>query len=93
MTDTARNRRGQRAVGNTLQVVAGLILGPIAVAALLQLLPIESGAVVLGVSVVATLAVAGAVAARFGQSRPGAIAFAVSATLVNVLVALVVLDF
>ncbi|PVY27394.1 hypothetical protein [Williamsia muralis] len=93
MTDTAGNRRGQRAVGNTLQVVAGLILGPIAVTALLQGLPIESGAVVLAVSVVATLAVAGTVAARFRPGRPGAIAFAVSATLVNVLVALVVLDF
>ena len=80
-------------VGNTLQVVAGLILGPIAVAALLQGLPIESGAVVLTVSMVATLAVAGAVAARLRPARPGAIAFAVSATLVNVLVALVVLDF
>ena len=70
-----------------------MILGPIAVAALLQGLPIESGAVVLAVSAVATLAVAGAVAARFRSVRPGAIAFAVSATLVNVLVALVVLDF
>ena len=80
-------------VGNTLQVVTGLILGPIAVAALLQGLPIESGAVVLAVSVVATLGVAGAVSARLRPARPGAIAFAVSATLINVLVALVVLDF
>jgi hypothetical protein len=93
MTDPAGNRRGQRAVGNTLQVVAGLILGPIAVTALLQGLPIESGAVVLAVSVVTTLAVAGVVAARIRPARPGAVAFAVSATLVNVVVAVVVLDF
>jgi parvulin-like peptidyl-prolyl isomerase len=78
--------------GATLQIIAGLILGPIAVAAMLRGLPIESGAGVVAVSVLVTLGLAGAVILRFPVARPGAIAFAVSATLLNLLVAVVVLD-
>ena len=85
-----RDRR-QRFVGSLAQVVVGLPLGLIVAGALWRALPFQSGIAVFVTAVVTTLALAAFVAVRFRTFLPGAVTFAVSATLLNLLVALVVL--
>lgn len=92
-TDIPKHDRRQRLMGSVAQIVIGLPLGLIAAGALWQALPFQSGIVIFVTAVVITLVLPALVAARFRTLTPGAVAFAVSATLLNLLVALVVLEF
>lgn len=92
-TDIPKYDRRQRLMGSVAQIVIALPLGLIAAGALWQALPLQSGIGIFVTAVVITLVLPALVAARFRTLIPGAVTFAVSATLLNLLVALVVLEF
>ncbi|MGG7104881.1 hypothetical protein [Rhodococcus sp. 24CO] len=85
-----KQRRSTSRAQTALQILAGLPLGLITAWGLLQALPLRSGVAVCIVSATITLAAACVVGARFRAARPGAYSFAVSATVLNALVAVVV---
>ncbi|SNT35410.1 hypothetical protein [Rhodococcoides kyotonense] len=80
-------RVGVRIVGRIAQCIGGLVLGVITVWVLWRVLPFGSAIGVLVGSMIVTLTVAAGIATRF---RSGGIAFAISATLLNVMVAIMV---
>jgi hypothetical protein len=78
---------GVRVIGQTAQCVVGLVLGVVAVWVLWRVLPFPSAIGVLVGSSIVTLMLAAGLALRF---RTGGIAFAVSATALNLVVAVMV---
>lgn len=85
-----KQRRSPTLAQTALQILAGLPLGLITACKLLQALPIRSGIAVCAASAAITLTAAFVVGARFRAARPGAYSFAVSTTVLNALVAVVV---
>ncbi|MDI9917318.1 hypothetical protein [Rhodococcus sp. IEGM 1379] len=89
-SQTQRQRRSTSRAQAALQIVAGLVLGLITAWGLWQALPIHSGIALCAACAAITLVAASVVGVCFRAARPGAYSFAVSATLLNALVAVVV---
>lgn len=90
MTDPERSHTGLRVVARLVQTVAGLFAGVVVVWILWQVLPFRSATGVLVGSLVVTLSFAIVLAVCAQRFRLGAIAFGVSSTVLNVLVAVMV---
>lgn len=89
MTSPQQRRSTSRAQ-TARQIVTGLPLGLITAWGLLQALPLRSGVAVSAVSAAITVTAACVVGVRCRDARPGAYSFAVAATVLNALVAVVV---
>ncbi|WP_072802607.1 hypothetical protein [Rhodococcoides yunnanense] len=79
---------GRRVVGGTFQVVGGLGVGVAAVWVLWQILPFATAVGVFCASLITTLLLAAALAYRF---RVAGIAFGVSSTALNLILAAVLI--